>query len=101
MVEDRPLSSQLADAVSAQALACFRAFARTANRTLLHSSLDLPRWCDFLIQLHRDRAWPPQDILHEALRGEGFSEEVIQLLLAGSQMADVLLTRYDACGENE
>jgi hypothetical protein len=101
VVEDRPLSSQLSEAVSARALACFRAFARMANKTSHPSSLDLARWSDFLIQLHLDQTRPPQDVLEEALKGEGFSDEAIQKLLEGFQMADVLLTRYDACGEKE
>ncbi len=53
-------SAGLSELISPQAHARFTAFTHTANKAVPHSGLDLPRWYDFLIQLHRDGAAPPR-----------------------------------------
>lgn len=91
----------LSELISPQAQARFTAFARTANKALLHSGLDLPRWYDFLIQLHRDGTSPPCKALEGALKEEGFSPEAIGQLLSAYEHTDAILTRYEAFGERE
>jgi len=98
---DKPGSVGLSDLISPQAQARFTAFARTANKTVLHSGLDLPRWYDFLIQLHRDGASPPREALEAALKEESFSQDTIGQLLNAYEHTDDILTRYDAFGESE
>jgi hypothetical protein len=89
----------LAERISPQAQARFRAFARTASKVALHSGLDLPRWYDFLIQLHRDGTTPPRAILEAALKTERFSPDAIGQLLDAYEHSEDLLIRYDAFGD--
>jgi hypothetical protein len=98
---DRPGSAGLSELISPQAQARFTAFARTANKALLHSGLDLPRWYDFLIQLHSDGASPPRQALEAALKEEAFSPDAIGQLLNAYEDTDAILTRYDALKERE
>jgi hypothetical protein len=98
---DRPGSVGLSERISPQAQARFTIFARSANKSVLHSGLDLPRWYDFLIQLHRDGASPPPEALETALREESFSPGTITQLLNAYEHTDDILTRYDAFGESE
>jgi hypothetical protein len=98
---DRPNSVELSELISPQAQARFMAFARTANKTVLRSGVDLPRWYDFLIQLHRDAATPPREALEAALKKEELSPEVIGQLLDAYEHSEDLLIRYDAFGERE
>jgi len=95
---DRPDTPGLSDLISPQAQAHLAVFTRTANRTSLHPDRDLPRWYDFLIQLHRDEARPPGEALEAELKAEGFSPEVIERLLDAYAHTDALLTRYEAFG---
>ena len=95
---DRPDTPGLSDLISPQAQAHLAVFTRTANRTSLHPDRDLPRWYDFLIQLHRDEARPPREALEAELKAEGFSPEVIERLLDAYAHTDALLTRYEAFG---
>jgi hypothetical protein len=101
VVEEKSSAVELSDEVSPRATVYFRTFARTANKTLLHSGLDLPRWYDFLIQLHRDGATPPRDALEAALKNEAFSPEAITQLLDAYEHSEDLLLRYDAFGGRE
>jgi hypothetical protein len=98
---DRPESDGLSDLISPRAQVRFTAFARTANKAILHSGLDLPRWYDFLIQLHREGTSPPRQALKSALEVEGFSPGVIGQLLDAYERTDSILTRYDAFGGSE
>jgi len=98
---DRLSSAGLSELISPQAQARFTAFARTANKAVLHSGLDLPRWYDFLIQLHRDGAAPPRETLEAALKTETFSPEAIGQLLDAYEHSEDLLVRYDAFGDSE
>jgi hypothetical protein len=96
---DQPAAApSLSEEISPRALARFVTFARTANKTVIHSGLDLPRWYDFLIQLHREGSQPPREILATALKDAAFSEEVIRQMLDVFDNTDDLLTRYDALG---
>jgi hypothetical protein len=97
---DRPRSVGLSELISPQAQARFTTFARTANKSVLHSGLDLPRWYDFLIQLHRDGASPPPEALEAALREESFSSDTIRQMLDAYEHTDDILTRYDVFGES-
>jgi hypothetical protein len=98
---DEPRTVGLSDLISPQAQARFKGFARTANKAVLHSGLDLPRWYDFLFQLHRDGASPPREALVAALKEESFSPDTIGHLLNTYDHTDDILTRYDAFGERE
>ena len=98
---DRLSSAGLSELISPQAQARFTAFAHTANKAVPHSGLDLPRWYDFLIQLHRDGASPPREALEAALREESFSPDAIGQLLNAYEHTDDILTRYDAFGDSE
>ncbi len=98
---DKPGSAGLLELISPNAHARFMAFARRANKTMLHSGLDLPRWYDFLIQLHRDNATPPREALEKALEEESFSPSIIVHLLNAYEHTDEILTRYDEFGESE
>jgi hypothetical protein len=97
---DRLSSAGLSELISPQAQARFTAFARAANKAVLHSGLDLPRWYDFLIQLHRDGATPPRETLEAALKTETFSPEAIGQLLDAYEHSEDLLIRYDAFGDS-
>jgi hypothetical protein len=97
---DRPSSAGLSELISPQAQARFTAFARTANKAMLHSGLDLPRWYDFLIQLHRDGATPPRKTIEAALKTEMFSPEAIGQLLDAYEHSEDLLIRNDAFGDS-
>jgi hypothetical protein len=101
VVEDKPSAPDLPDVVSPAAVARFKTFVRTANKTCAHGGLDMPRWCDFLIQLHVDRSMPPRDVLERALRGEGFGEEASRQVVEVYDIAGDLLRRYDAFREKE
>ena len=96
---DRLSSAGLSELISPQAQARFTAFARTANKAVPHSGLDLPRWYDSLIQLHRDGATPPRETLEAALKTETFSPEAIGELLDAYEHSEDLLVRYDAFGD--
>jgi hypothetical protein len=98
---DGPSSAGLSKRISPRAQGRFTAFARTANKAVLHSGLDLPRWYDFLIQLHRDGVTPPREALEAALKTETFSPEAIGQLLDAYECSEDLLTRYDAFGDSE
>jgi hypothetical protein len=98
---ERPGHAGLSELISPKAQARFTAFARTANKVELHSGLDLPRWYDFLIQLHRDGARPPREALDTALKEESFTPTVIRELLDAYQDSEGFLTRYDAFRESE
>jgi hypothetical protein len=97
----RPGDAGLSELISPKAQARFAAFCRTANKAVLHSGLDLPRWYDFLIQLHRDGARPPLEAIAAALRQESFTPQVIRQLLDAYEHSEDFLTRYDAFGESE
>ncbi len=98
---DRLSSAGLSELISPQAQARFTAFAHTANKAVPHAGLDLPRWYDFLIQLHRDGATPPRETLERALKTETFSPEAIGQLLDAYERSEDLLIRYDAFGDGE
>ncbi|HEX3657219.1 MAG TPA: hypothetical protein VHV55_15505 [Pirellulales bacterium] len=98
---ETPTSAELAEMVSPRAMAHFAAFVQTANKTILHSGLDLPRWHNFLIQLHRDRSHPARTNVEAALKVEAFSPSVIQQLLEAYDNSDDLLSQYDAIGKDE
>lgn len=98
---DKSHSVGLSELISPRAQARFTAFARTANKAMLHSGLDLPRWYDFLIQLHCDGISPPREALEAALKDESFSPVVIGHLLDAYEHTDGILTRYDAFGGSE
>jgi hypothetical protein len=98
---DKPGSDGLSELISPKAQARFLAFARTANKTVLHSGLDVPRWYDFLIQLHRDGVTPPREALEQALKEESFDPRIIEDLLNAYEHTDEILARYDAFGEGE
>ena len=95
-VENEPSPTDLSETISPQAVARFTSFTRTANKSLLRAGLDLPRWYDFLIQLHQDRCWGLRPLLEEELRKHAFADCVMRELLAAYDHADELLTRYDA-----
>jgi hypothetical protein len=98
---EKPVCIGLSEMISPQAEARFTVFAHTAGKTTLHSGLDLPRWYDFLIQLHRDGASPPRAVLEAALKEESFSPGTIGQLLNAYEHADDILTRYDVFGASE
>ncbi|MHB1560199.1 MAG: hypothetical protein ACYC61_22335 [Isosphaeraceae bacterium] len=98
---ERPATVGLSELISPRAQARFTAFARMANKAMLHSGLDLPRWYDFLIQLHRDGASPPREALEAALKDESFSPAVIGQLLDAYEHMEGILGRYDALGGSE
>jgi hypothetical protein len=98
---ERPAFPGLSELISPQAQARFTAFARTANKASLHSGLDLPRWDDFLIQLHRDGASPPREAVEAALNEEAFSSEVIKQLMDHYECTEETLNSYDTVGDRE
>lgn len=98
---DKAASVELPGRISPRAQARFTAFARTANKDMLHSGLDLPRWYDFLIQLRRDGASPPREVLGAALKDESFNPDAVGQLLTAYELTDDILTRYDAFRESE
>jgi hypothetical protein len=92
---------ELREEISPQAWARLESFAQTANRAMPQDRLDVPRWHEFLIQLHRDGTRPSHEILERALRQRAFREEAIERLLADYGRAEDLLGRYDAFREAE
>jgi hypothetical protein len=97
-LDENPRSAGLAEMLSPQAGARFEMFVSTANRNMAHGSLDLPRWYDFLIQLHREGSRPPRETLETALQEAAFSESALRQLLDHYDHTDELLSRYDAFG---
>jgi hypothetical protein len=97
----RSASIEVGRAQDTQAQARFTALARTASKGMPHSGLDLPRWFDFLIQLHRDGASPPREAIEVALTDESFSPVAIGQLLDAYKYTEGILARYDAFGGSE
>jgi hypothetical protein len=100
-LEDKLVPVTLVEVMSPRAASRFREFTDIANKTRLQHDLDLLRWYDFLIQLHRDPVRPPRDVVEELLRDRGFSEEVIRRLFENYDVVENLLSRYDQFKECE
>jgi hypothetical protein len=93
------VADPLSETIGPRAFALFQRFVRSANKSILHSSLDLPRWFDFLIQLHQDGNHPPREVLERALMDHSFSEEARGQLLDLYDVSDSLLDRYEVMRE--